>query len=51
MNTNKILVGEQADNLRQEKSLEQKLKMDRLDVVGLEENDSPNNKSLTGPEN
>jgi len=51
MNSNKMLVGDQTDNFRQEKSLEQKLKMDRLEVDELAEGNSPKNKSLTGPEN
>lgn len=37
-----------ADGLRQEKSLEQKLKMDRLDIDGLADDSQPNNKSLSG---
>ena len=53
MNNNNLLGevdDENGDNggLRQEKSLEQQLKMERLEVNALAECDSPNNKSLTG---
>ena len=51
MNANRMIGGELAANLRQEKSLEQKLNMDRLDVDGIEVGESPKNKSLTGHEN
>ena len=46
------MLGHDADNnLRQEKSLEQKHKLDRLEMDGLADDIQPNNKSLTGAEN
>lgn len=44
------MLGDEADNLRQEKSLEQKHQLDRLDMDVLVDDTQPNNKSLTGPE-
>ena len=42
------MLSDDTDNLRQEKSLEQKHKLDRLDDGGLADDTQPQNKSLSG---